>query len=269
MKRFSNLFRGAFLGALFLSACGGVTPGDPHADGGVPNTLGDGDRIRVISNPDDPKHAPSGATVTITAASTIIVDNFDETRAGLPHAVYLQDFGSNAPYSGMALYRPSFSPTNLHLTPGDVVDLTGTYQENNSIPTQFPKGEYLIQVADPQVSLRYEYKPPMPVEIRVEDLATYATGRKWLSMLVTIKNLDLPTASSGLVDDGSGRKTAYITSSTAQSAPRVTNELFDLGKWNDQTHAIKPGAHLKSLTGVVTYFFAMHIAPRSPEDIEQ
>ena len=269
MKRFSDISRGAFLGALLLSACGGITPGDPHADGGVPNTLGDGQRIRDISKPDGPDHKASGATVTITAASTVIVDNFDETRAGLPRAVYLQDFGSTAPYSGVALFRPSFSPTNLHLTPGDVVDLTGTYQENNSIPTQFPKGEYLIQVADPQVSLRYEYKPPTPREINIADLATYATGRKWLSMLVTVKDVSFPTNASGLADDGSGRKTAYITPSTAQNAPRVTNELFDLGAWNDKTHVIKPGAHLKSLTGVVTYFFALHIAPRSPEDIEQ
>lgn len=264
MMRFSNLV----LGALILSACSGITPGDPHADAGAPNTLGNGDRIRAITNPDAATHKASGSTVTITAASTIIVDNFDETRGGFPPTVYLQDFASNDPYSGVALFQPTFSPTNLHLTPGDVVDLTGTYQENNTIPTKFPAGEYLIQVAGAQVGLRYEYSPPTPVDIDVNDLATYAAGRKWLSMLVRIKNVKFPEGASGLVDDGAGRKTAYITGSTKQGAPLLTNELFDLGTWNDKTHVIKPGATVKSITGVVTYFFSMHIAPRSPEDIE-
>jgi hypothetical protein len=257
----------AFSG-LVLSACS-LSQGDAHFDAGEPNTLGDGARIRDITNPGATTHLASGATVRITGASTSAVDNYDETKNGKSlGTVYLQDFGSNGPYSAVALFQPTFSPTDLHLTPGDVVDLQGTYQENNSIPVQFPKNEFLIQVSKPQVTFRYEYDPPTPRVIDVKDLATYATGRQWLSMLVTIKDVTFPASASGLSDDGKGRKTAFITSGTSQNSPTVTNELFDLGAWNDQSHVIVPGAHVKSITGIVTYFFAMHIAPRTPADIE-
>ena len=258
----------AALPVLLCSACS-IPAGDPHSEGAPPNTIGNGARIHDITNPTAPTHLASGATAYITGASTVAVDNFDETHNGKSRGtVYLQDFDSTDPYSGVALFQPTFSPSDLHLTAGDVVDLTGQYQENNSIPVQFPANEYLIQISKPQVTFRYEYAPPPPRVIDLADLNSYATGRKWLSMVVTIKDVTIPAGSSGLVDDGKGRKTAELTTSSSDTAPVMTNELFDLGAWNEQAQVIKPGAHLKSLTGVVTYFFGMHIAPRSPADIE-
>jgi hypothetical protein len=252
---------------LLLTACGGVTQGDPHHDGGEPNTIGTGARIREISNPTTPSHLATGASVTITGASTVFVDSFDETQNGKSRGtVYLQDFESTEPYSGISLFQPSYSPSNLHLGAGDVVDLTGTYEENNSKPVQFPANEFLIQVTKPQVTFRLEYHSPTPRVIDVKDLSSYQTGRQWLSMVVTVKDITIPF---GLTDDGKGRSTAFITSATAQSSPTVTNELFDLAAWNQTSQVIKQGAHISSLTGVVTYFFAMHIAPRSKEDIVQ
>src|SRR5215467_10306559 len=120
MKRLLSLV----LASVALVACSGISPGDAHFDKGSPNTIGDGARIRAITDPSQPTHLASGATVKITGASTIIEDNFDETRNGKSRGtVYLQDFASTDPFSGVALFQPTFSPSDLHLGPGDVVDL--------------------------------------------------------------------------------------------------------------------------------------------------
>ena len=265
-----------FLGLVALSACGDSGGGDPHIDAGAPNTVGSGAQIRAISDPTAPTHLASGTPVTLTAATTVIVDNFDETRNGKSAGtVYLQDFESNDPYSGISLFQPSFEPTDLHLGPGDAVDLTGKYQENNTIPVTFPPNEFLIQIARPQVKLRFDYNPPTPRVIDIKDLGAYSTGRKWLSMLVTVNDVTIPAASTGLAGDGAGRFRAYITSAMTASSPTMTNELFDLATWNATSKVIVPGAHFASITGLVTYFgfkgsfSQMHIAPRGPADLVQ
>src|SRR5689334_11637188 len=100
-----------FLSLVFV-ACNGGTGGDDHLDAGPPTTLGTGQRIKQISDPTRPEHAALvNSNVTVTGASVLWTDTFDETNNGKSRGtVYVQDVGSNAPYSGTSLYSPTFIP---------------------------------------------------------------------------------------------------------------------------------------------------------------
>jgi len=50
--------------------------------------------------------------------------------------------------------------------------------------------------------------------------------------------------------------------SSGQNAPAISNELYDL-----QPTAYTDGQVLTSVTGIVTFFFNLKIAPRSDSDI--
>ena len=223
-------------------------------------------RIRDVMNPASSEHPASGATVTITGASFLIVDAFDETNDGKSvGTVYLQDTGSNAPYSGASLYEPAYQPSSLKPAPGDVLDLVGAYDEQTSIGAEvFNPGEALIQISKPQVTFRFEYLVPAPTVINVTDLNDYNTGLQWSAMLVQVNDI---TLGSGISNSG-GRVTAYLTSVLTGSGAEMSNELFDVETWNDsQPTKLVAGTKIKSLTGIVTWFTQYHIAPRSPADI--
>jgi hypothetical protein len=253
------------LAALALSACG-TRSGDAHHDAGPIDTLGTGARIREVRDPSLPNH-PVGSGVTITGAAVVAVDSYDETKDGNSiGTVHLQDPGSHEAWSGVSLFKPTFNPANLKLAEGDILDLEGTYQENNTIGTtvKFDAGEYLPQVATPQVRFRFEASKVEPTVIQATDLNKFDTGRQWIGMVVTIENVTFP---GELVNTGSNRMVALITNDRSQKGATVTNELFDLKTYNDAAKTIAPGKHVKSITGVVTYFYNLHIAPRSAVDI--
>jgi hypothetical protein len=255
-------------GATLVCACTSPS-GDPPAAEDA-DILGNGSRIHDVIDPSKPTKVTNNTTVKLTGASTVIVDDFDETHDGKSRGtVYIQDFSSTDPYSGISLFKPAFEPPSLRLAPGDVIDVTGPYQETSTIGSTvvFPAGEFLVQVSKPIVSTRFEAPPPAPRVIPLSDMANFAAARKWMSMVVTIQNVTIPSGSQGLVDDGKGRDTAFISNDTSQNGPIMTNELFDIKTWNTTSKVIKPGVTLKSLTGVVTFFFSIHIAPRSPDDI--
>ena len=217
-----------------------------------------------------PHHPASGSKVYITGASFLWVDTFDETKDGKSKGtVYLQDVGSQAPYAGTSLYSPTYLPANLSPTPGDVLDLTGTFTVNTSIgAAHFTPPTALIQIDKPVVTGRFEYTPPVPVVIQASDLDDYNKGLQWEGMLVTVQNI---TLIDPLVDDGKGRDTLHIFSGDATSnGPTLANELFDIATWNKQQTPppLQTGTTLCSVTGVVTWFFNFHLCPRSPDDIK-
>jgi hypothetical protein len=241
-----------------LSACSDRT-GDPPLNAPPPTVLGAGNRIHEISDPGARTHAANLATVTVTGVSVTFVDNFDETHNGKSlGAVYVQDTGSQAPYSGMELYKPSYVPQDLRVSPGDVLDLNGQYQEDTNIGTAvFPTGQVLPEIAKPTSTFRYEYKAPDPVVISAADLTDYTKGRRWISMLATIQNV---TLSADLADaKGTGRVQGQFA-----EGGYVTNENYDL-----KAGAFPVGTKFKSVTGIITYFYDLHIAPRSPADFVQ
>jgi hypothetical protein len=254
-----------------MAACGS-RDGDPPSTGVTPNPLGSGSRIRDIADPTLPHHPATNTQVTVTGASYTWTDTFDETANGKSKGtLYLQDVaqgtGGSPPYSGASVFSPTFSPANLKPSPGDILDLVGTWQENTNIGTAvFTPPDVLPQISKPTVTPRFEYTVPPATAINLLDLNAYPSGRQWMSMIVTLQNV---TFGDDLTDDGNGRDTAYISPDMSKNGVTVSNELFDLAAWNTANgKPITKGQTIKSLTGIVTWFYSFHVAPRTPADIE-
>jgi hypothetical protein len=252
--------------SLVFAACS--TPaGDAHLDTGPHTALGTGSRIREIADPTRPDHPKNLATIAVTGASVLWTDTFDETQNGKSRGtVYVQDVGSTDAYSGISLYSPTFVPGDLRLAPGDVLDLNGQYQENDHIGAAvFPAPQVLPQISKPVGLFRYEFEPPPPREIDVNDLDDYAKGRQWLNMLVVVKNVtlieDIDDEGTRASKSPTGRVTAHMTK---KGSSKLVNELMPIAPLS-----LKANVPIKSITGIVTYFFDLHLAPRTQADIVQ
>jgi hypothetical protein len=253
-------------GVALAPGCSG-RDGDRSVEKSPPSPLGRASRIRDLIDPQSPTKAVSGAVVSVSGASIVHVDTFDETGDGSSRGtIYIQDYDSATKppeqrgFSGIGLFSPTFVPSDLKVAPGDVLDFVGLYQENASIGAAvFRPGQPLIQLARPVGTFRFEAKPLEPTEINVEDLTTYATGRKWIGSLVTVKNVSILTVPSA----NRGRVTAVIAGEPDnRDSPVISNEFIPL-----DPAAIPIGKKFKSITGVVTYFFNLKIAPRSMQDL--
>lgn len=260
---FAALLAFATLG---FAGCG-TEQGDPPATP-VVGDIREGFRIRDVSDPTLPNHPAPNSTVVVRGAVVVAVDTHDETQDGRTRgSIYVQDIGSTEPYSGIGLYQPTFVPGNLRLSPGDVLDLSGVYQENPNIGTaNFPTGHVLPQLAQPVGTFRYEAVPPTPRDIDVKELGEYETGRAYIGMLVRVTNVTLSNPRSN-----SGRVTSDMFESP--NAAQMSNELMPIRQAD-----YPAGTVLAELSGVVTYFgfkdprsgdesFHFKIAPRSAADI--
>jgi hypothetical protein len=246
-----------------VAACGS-RKGDPHSVHD-PDPLGQGLRIRDVQAPgtmNPPSSMSKGATVDVSSVVVTAIDTFDETNDGKSRGtIYLQDEDQALPLSGIATFAPSFQPSNLRLFPGDVVDVRSAYVELTTLGStvDFTKtcpACFLPQFDHPAMVFRTETTNlPKPVVIDVLDLFDFTKGRKWAGMLVTIQDVLVPAAVAS-----KGRVTYPIAPS--QNAPAISNELYDLA-----ANPLPEGATLKSVTGVVTFFFNLKIAPRSGADI--
>ncbi len=243
----------------FASACSFKSGGDEVAPP-TPSPIGQGLRMRDVGDPASPKRPPAGSVVNCTGLSVVTVDTFDETRDGKSSGtLYVQDVGSHEPYSGVGTFGAAFIPASLRVAPGDVLDMSGQYQENAKIGgAVFPAGQVLPQLFKPTATFRFEAPPVEPTDIDVADLADFTKGRRWLGMLVRVKNVELQS----LLDDGTGRIAGRIMVGNTSNIPTMTNELYPLGAADFAAKTT-----LTSITGVVTYFFNLHLAPRSAEDI--
>ncbi len=258
--------------------------GDPPSPSVVPPPAGKDHRIHEIRDPQSPTKAAHKSPVAVSGAVVIAVDQFDETHNGKSTGtIYVQDLGSQEAYSGISLFNPSFVPGNLRVGPGDALDLRGEFQENQDIPIKFAPGAFLVQLSNAIGTFRFDANVPAPVTevddgaggkrpLTIEDLADYATGSKWLNMLVTVKNVTVTSDAFG----SSGRRSWSLmpeipNADTACDAPfpkvpTLANELTDLAALPPEK-ALKKGVVIKSLTGVVTFFCNLHIAPRNANDI--
>ena len=255
-------------GLLALLSCG-VRDNDPHSDGGAPSTLGTGARIKDVSNPGLPNHPKNLSNVMVTGATVTLTDTFDETRNGKSRGnIFVQDVDSQEPFSGMTLFSPTFIPGDLRVAPGDVLDLNGQYQEIASLGTAvFPVPQVLLEIAKPVATFRFEYKAPVPRVIDVADLDSYDKGRQWMGMLVTIQNVtlldDLVDSACAKSGTNTGRLSAHLT---AAKQGALVNELYPIKADDCVGGAFAAGTHFASITGIATYFFTMHLAPRSADD---
>jgi hypothetical protein len=249
--------------ALALAACSAGN-GDVPSKKEIGPPVGDGNRIREIADPGVPGRPAPGSDVNVTGVTVVAVDTFDETKNGKSRGtIFVQDLGSTEPYSGIGIFAPAFVPGDLRVAAGDVLDLRGEYQENKNIGTAiFPEGQVLPQLSRPVATFRYDFRPPAAREIDIKDLNDYALGRRWIGMLVTVKNV----AIDGRLSESGGRVTGFLlpkgSGADDRNRPTVTNELYDL-KVNDA----ESNQGYASITGVVTYFFNLHIAPRSAADL--
>jgi hypothetical protein len=208
----------------------------------------------------------NGINVDVSSVVVSWIDTFDETHDGKSiGTVYVQDIGSQAPYSGSNLYEPSFVPASLRLLPGDVLDLVGPFEEETSVGSaMFTAPDTLPSFSKVVATFDYEFSPPAPVVIQLSDIdqSNYATGRKWEGMLVTLNDI---TVGPGVNDDD---RVTYIMgqgdASIDINAAAISNELYDLGSTDYPT-----GTHFSSVTGIVTWFYSYQVAPRSAADLQQ
>ncbi|MBI4703290.1 MAG: hypothetical protein HY744_19410 [Deltaproteobacteria bacterium] len=102
--------------------------------------------------------------------------------------------------------------------------------------------------------------------IPVADLGTYKGARQWLGMLVRVEKVRLICSP---YESSSGRYSIGFSAGQddvpCDELPSVTNELFDL---KGAGPPLAQGDELAAVTGIVTYFYGVHIAPRSAADIE-
>jgi hypothetical protein len=262
----------SLLASMGSVSCGGTSGGDPNSNPGIPPAGGKDKRIKDVSDPGVQNHKDFvSQTQAISGAVVIAVDKFDETADGKSKGtVYVQDLGSKDPYSGITLFSPTFSPGNLSIGPGDVLDLNGQYTESASIgaAVMFAPGAVLPQISKPVATFRYETQLPEPVDIDVNDLADFATGRRWMGMLVRVKNITL-ASDAAATPTSKGRVSANMTAGRGGACslpfpkpPTLINALFDV-----EALGLKQGTVLASVTGVVGFFCNIQLAPRSPEDI--
>lgn len=260
-----------------LGACSSET-GDPPVAKGAPPPGGKDLRVRDVADPSKEGHAALVSTTqSISGAIVIAVDQYDETKNGKgTGTVYVQDIGATkeTPYSGISLFATTFSPGNLAVAPGDVLDLRGEYQENQQIPSTppviFAKDAVLPQIAQATAKFRYETQQPEPIDIDLADLTDYAKARRWFGMLVRVR--DVTIAKDPFVGS-TGRLSidlppAITTASTACDTPfpksaSLVNDLMDVGALG-----IKKDMKIASIVGVVGYFCNFKLAPRSKADIK-
>lgn len=256
---------------LALVACGSQS-GDPPVSKGVPAVGGKDLRIRDIGDPSLPEHAGYiQQTQPVSGAVVTAVDTYDETHDGKGMGtLYIQDIGPAEPYSGMSLFATTFSPGNLRVSVGDVLDLRGQYQEaGDRGPTaMFPPGSVQAQIAFGTASFRYETKAPEPVDIDLADLNDFTKGRRWIGMLVRVKDVtvarDTYTASSGRASiDLTPLPLASGCNAPFPKSVQLVNDLVDL-----EPLGLKEGSKVKSIVGVVGFFCSIHLAPRSQADIQ-
>lgn len=254
--------------------------GDPPSPPTIPDPAGKADRIYDIADPESPKKAAHQTQVSVSGAVVIAVDTFDETKNGRSAGtIYVADLGSLEPYSGLSLFQPSFIPGNLRVAAGDTLDLRGEYQENNTVPIQFAPGAFLAQLSTPIATIRYDASVPIVArDIDIRELQNFDTGRKWLNMLVRVRNVTLerdafdddpsPTASGRISsqllppEENEATQSGRACEAPFPKAPTLVNELMDLTELR-----LAKGETLKELVGVVTFFCNLHIAPRSAADI--
>ena len=240
------------------------------------------DRTRTVAAPQ-----PTDV-LQISGVRVTWIDTFDETGTGQVGDVFVQDlfapdetFGRG--YEGMLLFQPGYSPPSFRATTGDVLDLNGQYSE-----FQVPKQAYLDKIwRTPEmkgatISLRLDAAGAMTSAATMPfgDMFLFQTGRRWLSMLVTVENVVVQpctgSSCSGVFAVSGGRASANLTdmlgtvvSKTTPDGtkplgqPGITNELMDITKV-----PLQPGQTIKRLTGLVTLFDRFHVAPRTADDIQ-
>lgn len=255
---------------LLAAACGDGGGGD-KLDQPVKGAVTGTGRIADLTSP--PGGAPPPTSIVRVTARVVAIDAYDETGQGQAGAVYVADVNAEpGPFQAVQLFKPAYSPPSFRPIVDDVVDVSGIFEE-----FQIPNLSFLDptwktpQISGSTLTLRVDAAGKQaPAKLVLEDLFTYATGKKWISQLVTVENVVITAAPKG-----SGGRLAATIAWPGQGAPPVemgvkpveppsiTNEFCDIGKLG-----LGANQTVKRVTGIVTMFSGLHIAPRDASDIE-
>ncbi|NUO51954.1 MAG: hypothetical protein HOV80_24150 [Polyangiaceae bacterium] len=274
--------------AVLLAACNVTSDGstgDPQSDPDS-DVLGDGARVAEVVGPatwfsesnmtSQGCATPRDRQVRITGQTIVAVDRYDETGDGALGNIYVQDVATAGeapvPFSGLTVFSPSFTPPDLRVFEGDVVDTFGNLIEFLGPTSPFGGCRTLPEIGG-AMSLRFDAAPAEPATIvtagtdptRFDPIKGYPNARQWIGMLVRIEGV---TLTENGVDDGKGRYTAGFDIGggiTGDDIVKISNELFDMKGLGP---TLTQGAQFKAVTGVFTYFYGFKIAPRSAEDFE-
>lgn len=264
--------------AACCAGCSGTASGGAGDQAAVPpaDVLGGGLRVHGVvgpatwSNPLDRDSVscklPPAKHVSITGATVIAVDRFDETGDGALGNIYIEDaLPDPTAFSGVTVFAPSFAPPDLRLFAGDVADLIGDYDEfpgPSSSPFSFC---HTLPEIGGAMTFRFDTHHVTPKLIPITDLRSYDTARQWLGMLVRVENIKL--AGTGSPDAKHRCAIALDVGGGISQGdqPKISNELFDVDC--TPTTKLTVGTELKSLTGVLTYFYSFSLAPRSADDL--
>lgn len=268
--------------ASFTTGCGSTGGSDPPTEP-VASVLGNGNRISEVYGEAEWFDAenetnvgcayPADFTVKITGVSVTIVDRFDEVIDGALGNMYVQDLTDEpGEYQGMTVFDPSFTPPDLRVEPGDVLDFFGLYTEfPGPSGSEFTGCRTLPEISG-AATFRFEDAHVPPKVVKLKDILGYENARRYLGMLITLENVKIgadPNSSNEGLPTG-GRYTASIdrtgtdaTGVDVADLPAISNEFYDILQ---QGPALTKGAYFKSVTGVLTYFYGFKVAPRSPAD---
>ncbi|MGZ3422596.1 MAG: hypothetical protein ACXVEE_32330 [Polyangiales bacterium] len=243
------------MGALSCSSGGG---GDLQWLTENPKTFG-----TPIANVSNPKtRVKDGSDVHALGVVVVAVDTYDETADGKSAGdIFVMDPVQNGPkgtpWSGVRLYRPTKNPPDLELAAGQGVDLFGTYTAFTGPPSSpFDSGIVVPEISNGALTLTFEGKAPEPVDLTYDDIKDPTAAIPYTGRLVRFKNVQL------FSDFATKRFEASIF--TADKTVTMTAKFFPIQ--NDPT--IKNGVTLKSVTGVLDYFYGLKLCPRSPADVE-
>jgi hypothetical protein len=267
----------AVAAAVLLPACSGTAdggPGDPRA---TPKASLYGSCPRLPSLQADAPWVDENNTASVGCAypvdrqvclsglTIVAIDKFDETGEGDVGNYYAEETSLEpVPSSGITVYAPSFNPPDLRLAEDDVTDILGTFQEFPGTNNRFEGCETLPEIGG-AMSLRFEGGEVAPLLITSLDLVDYKSARTFIGMLVRLENVVI---AGNPVPDSKGRFTPVMKVEgldkplQADDAPRLSNELFDL-----EAVGLTNGSKIKSVTGIVTYFYGFKVAPRRLEDL--
>jgi hypothetical protein len=255
--------------------------GDPQSDPDA-DALGDGARVHELVGPATWLNAadtdsvgcssPADRQVRITGQIIVGIDRYDETGDGALGNIYVQDYTQEpVPYSGMTIFGASFTPPDLRIFAGDVVDTFGTLTEFLGPSSgRFGQCKTLPEIGG-AMTLRFDGGSIDPLTVvaagsaeRWQPLTGYENARQWLGMLVRVEGV----AIAGAPTNSGGRYSAAIDMGGGISAGdvvKISNELYDI---ESEGPPLADGAQFAAVTGVLTYFYGFKIAPRSAADFQ-
>lgn len=214
------------------------------------------------------KRLQDNQTITARGVVVVAIDNYDDSGQGAVGDIYVQDpvqtGPKGTPWSGLRLYRPTKNPPDLELVPGQGVDLVGTFVAFPGPPGATPFGEGILvpQASGAALSLTYEGRAPEPIDLTPADIKDPKTGMQYASRLVRFRDVVLTADFKG------ARPEAAIYDTSGDFVLGAKLYPVHLDKTVGGGDVPKATLKLKSVTGVLDYFYNFKLCPRSRADIE-